>query len=228
MSKSSHFSGQPLYGKVIKLLDKSKVLDFSRKYGGERYVKRFDCWTHLIVMLYAVIQRFDSLREITTSLLAETHKLGHIGIHFKIGRSTLADANKRRSEAIFEAIYRDLYATYRTPLSSDSRSRKTPKWMQRLQIIDSTTITLFSNLIFKGGRPPPEDRQEEGRNQSAYCHTCQRRSTIGYQVHLCGYKRFIHAQTIGSLQGGYHGYGSCLYRLWKVSAAYRTWRYLCH
>ena len=28
--------------------------------------------------------------------------------------------------------------------------RKTPKWMKRLQIIDSTTITLFSNLIFKG------------------------------------------------------------------------------
>ena len=71
MSKSSHFSGQPLYGKVIKLLDKSKVLDFSRKYGGERYVKRFDYWTHLIVILYAVIQHFDSLREITTSPLAE-------------------------------------------------------------------------------------------------------------------------------------------------------------
>ena len=163
MSKSSHFSGQPLYGKVIKLLDKSKVLDFSRKYGGERYVKRFDCWTHLIVMLYAVIQRFDSLREITTSLLAETHKLGYIGIHFKIGRSTLADADKRRSEAIFEAIYRDLYATYRTPLSSDSRSRKIPKWMQRLQIIDSTTITLFSNLIFKGvGRHPKTGKKKGG------------------------------------------------------------------
>ena len=26
MSKSSHFSGQPFYGQVIKLLDKSKVL----------------------------------------------------------------------------------------------------------------------------------------------------------------------------------------------------------
>ena len=122
MSKSSHFSGQPLYGQVIKLLDKSKVLDFSRKYGGERYVKRFDCWTHLIVMLYAVIQRFDSLREITTSLLAETHKLGHIGIHFKIGRSTLADANKRRSEAIFEAIYRDLYYYCIGVLSDSNRN----------------------------------------------------------------------------------------------------------
>ncbi len=33
MPKSSHFSGQPLYGQVIKLLDKSKILQFSREYG---------------------------------------------------------------------------------------------------------------------------------------------------------------------------------------------------
>lgn len=114
-------------------------------------------------MLYAVIMRFDSLREITASLLAETHKLAHLGISFKIGRSTLADANKRRSEIIFEAIYRDLYAKYRCVLSSDSRSRKTPKWMKRLQIIDSTTITLFSNLLFKGaGRHPKTGKKKGG------------------------------------------------------------------
>lgn len=64
MRKYSHFSGQPLYGQVIKLLDKSKILQFSRKNGGERYIKHFNCWIHLVVMLYAVIMRFDSLREI--------------------------------------------------------------------------------------------------------------------------------------------------------------------
>ena len=77
MPKSTHFSGQPLYGQVIKLLDKSKILDFSRKNGGERYTKRFDCWIHLVAMLYAVMMRFDSLREITAGLLAETHRLSH-------------------------------------------------------------------------------------------------------------------------------------------------------
>ena len=163
MRKNSHFSGQPLYGQVIKLLDKSKILEISREKGGERYIKRFSGYHHLIVMLYAVILRFDSLREITTSLLAETRKLSHLGITFKIGRSTLADANKRRSEAIFEAIYRELYATYRPILSSDSRSGKTPKWMKRLQIIDSTTISLFSNMLFKGvGRHPKTGKKKGG------------------------------------------------------------------
>ena len=161
MGKSTHFIGQPMYGQVIKLLDRSKILRISSKNGGERYTKRFNCWVHLVVMLYAVIMRFDSLREITASLLAETHKLSHLGITFKIGRSTLADANRRRPESIFEAIYRDLYATYRHSLSPDSR--RTPKWMKRLQIIDSTTITLFSNLLFKGaGRHPKTGKKKGG------------------------------------------------------------------
>lgn len=163
MGKSTHFIGQPLYSQVINLLDKAKILHISREQGGEHYTKHFSVWIHLIVMLYAVIKRFDSLREITTFLLIDTNKLAHIGITFKIGRSTLADANKRRSETIFEAIYRDLYARYKGELISDSRSGKHHKWMDRLQIIDSTTITLFSNLIFKGvGRHPKTGKKKGG------------------------------------------------------------------
>ena len=162
MGKSTHFIGQPLYSQVINLLDKRKVFQISQLLGGERYVKRFNVWVHLVVMLYAVIKRFDSLREITTSLLADTHKLAHLGINFKIGRSTLADANARRSEKIFEAIYRQLYATYHTYLSSDSRRKSTPKWMDKLKIIDSTTISLFSNLIFKGVVRHPKTGKKKG------------------------------------------------------------------
>ena len=163
MGKSIHFSGQPLYSQVIKLLDKSKILQISRKYGGEHYVKRFDGWTHLIVMLYAVIMRFDSLREIMASIQAEARKLCHLGITTMPSRSTLSDANKRRPEIIFESIYRDLYTTYRNILSSDSRQNRDTAWMKRLQIIDSTTITLFSNLLFKGvGRHPKTGKKKGG------------------------------------------------------------------
>ena len=37
MGKSNHFSGQPLYSQVIKLLNKAKILHFSNERGGERY-----------------------------------------------------------------------------------------------------------------------------------------------------------------------------------------------
>ena len=129
MNKGTHFIGQPLYCQLINLLDKSKILVFSRNEGGERYVKHFNGWQHLVVMLYAVIKRFDSLREISFSMLPEARKLAHLGISMMPRRSTLSDANARRPECVFEKIYRDLYASYRDELSSDSRKHQTPQWL---------------------------------------------------------------------------------------------------
>ena len=96
MSKDTIFIGQPLLSQMASFLDKREVMRMSRSYGGERYIKRFDGWQHLMVMLYAVIMRFDSLREITASLLAEANKLAHVGIMNMPRRSTLSDANARR------------------------------------------------------------------------------------------------------------------------------------
>ena len=104
---------------------------------------------HLLTMLYVVIQRFESLREIETSITAEVRKLHHVGIDIVPKRSTLSDANARRSEKFFEQVYRDLYAANKDILSSDSRRNGTEKWIKQLRIIDSTTIMLFSNAIFK-------------------------------------------------------------------------------
>ena len=163
MNKGTHFSGQPMYGQLIDLLDKDEILKFSRAHHGERYVKHFDAFQHLTVMLYAVIRRFDSLREISDSMFPESRKLAHLGISTMPRRSTLSDANARRSEKVFEDTYRSLYARYKDLLSSDSRKRQVPSWLKRLQIIDSTTITLFSNLLFKGvGRHPKSGKKKGG------------------------------------------------------------------
>ena len=112
----------------------------SCKHGGEKYVKSFDGYTHLLTMLYAVIQRFDSLREIETSMTAEVRKLHHVGIDTVPKRSTLSDANTRRSEKFFEEVYRDLYDANKDILSSDSRRGGTEEWIKRVRIIDSTTV----------------------------------------------------------------------------------------
>ncbi len=171
MGKSSNFFGQPIYGQLIKSLDREKIVEMSRKHGGEKYVKSFDGYTHLLTMLYAVIQRFDSLREIETSMTAEVRKLHHVGIDTVPKRSTLSDANARRSEKFFEEVYRDLYDANRDILSSDSRRNGSEEWIKRLRIIDSTTVSLFSNAIFKGvGRHPKTGRKKGGVKVHAVIH----------------------------------------------------------
>ena len=171
MSKSSNFFGQTIYGQLIKSLNRDKIVEISRKYGGEKYVKSFDGYTHLLTMLYAVIQRFDSLREIETSMTAEVRKLHHVGINSVPRRSTLSDANARRSEKFFEEVYRDLYAANKDILSSDSRRNGTEEWIKQLRIIDSTTISLFSNAIFKGvGRHPKTGKKKGGIKVHSVIH----------------------------------------------------------
>ena len=171
MPKSSNFFGQPIYGQLIKSLDRDKIVEISRKHGGEKYVKSFDGYTHLLTMLYAVIQRFDSLREIETSMTAEVRKLHHVGIDTVPKRSTLSDANARRSEKFFEEVYRGLYVANKDILSSDSRRNGTEEWIRRLRIIDSTTITLFSNAIFKGvGRHPKTGKKKGGIKVHSVIH----------------------------------------------------------
>jgi hypothetical protein len=152
-----------MYGLLINMIDKQKVMDFSKNVGGEKYIKSFDAWQHLLIMLFAVIKRLDSLREITAATYPEIRKFNHLGMTSLPRRSTLSDANARRPDIVFEAVYRDLYKTYKDELSADSRKRQVPKWLNRLQIMDSTTISLFSNLIFKGvGRHPKTGKKKGG------------------------------------------------------------------
>lgn len=169
MGKGTHFLGQPILNQLLNYFNKQNILQISRETGGERYVKTFAAWCHLSVMLYAVIMRFDSLREITSATMMEWRKLAHLGINDLPRRSTLSDANARRPHEIFGKIYQGLYLRYKDRLSSDSPSGKAPRWMKKLQIIDSTTISLFSNLVFKGvGRNPKAGKKKGGIK----VHTC--------------------------------------------------------
>lgn len=171
MGKSTHFFGQPVYGQLIKSLDRDKIIEISRKHSGEKYVKSFDGFTHLLTMLFAVIMRFDSLREIEAAMTAEVRKLNHLGIKTVPKRSTLSDANARRSEKFFEEVYRSLYNSNKSKLTSDSRRNGSEEWIKRLRIIDSTTISLFSNVIFKGvGRQPKTGKKKGGIKVHSVIH----------------------------------------------------------
>ena len=162
MSKSTHFSGQPVYSQVIKLLDRSKILQISRDTGGERYIKRLDGYTHLIVMLFGVLKHFDSLRELEIGMKAEVNKLCHLGIDYVVRRSTLAEANKRRSQEFFAQVYADLLDRY-APFLADSRSKgEEMEWEKLLYMMDSTTISLFDNILKGVGRHPKSGKKKGG------------------------------------------------------------------
>ena len=113
MGKDSHFTGQPVYSQVLKLLDREKIMQISRKTAGsEAYVKRLDGYQHLVIMLFGILKHFDSLRELEIGMKAEAHKLQHLGLDYLIRRSTLAEANIRRPQEFFAGVYAYLLEKY--------------------------------------------------------------------------------------------------------------------
>lgn len=76
--------------------------------------------------LFAVLMRFDTLRETVIGMMAEANKLQHLGVDYRVKRSTLSDANNRRSSQFFRDIYKHLYNQYRHVLS-DSRLSEVQK-----------------------------------------------------------------------------------------------------
>ena len=158
MGKDTHFIGQPVYVQLLNLVDREKIKKLSSKGGYDRYVKKLDGYTHFVAFLFAVLMRFDTLRETVIGMMAEANKLQHLGVDYLVKRSTLSDANNRRSSQFFRDIYKHLYNRYRYILS-DSRLSEVQK---HLYIIDSTTITLFSTILKGAGRNPKHGKKKGG------------------------------------------------------------------
>ena len=110
-------------------------------------------------MIYATLSGVSSLRELSTVMLACEGRISHLNLKHFPKRSTLSDANKKRTSEVFGAIYSLLYKRYASFLS-DSSSLQPP--VKNLKIVDSTTITLFSDILKGVGRNPINGKKKGG------------------------------------------------------------------
>lgn len=159
MGKSSNFSGQPIFNQLIKFIDKGEVREIARRHNAERYVKKFTTYNHLIVMLFVAFEGYHSIRETLVGLLANAHRLAHLGLNYVVRRSTLSEANKRRVSDVFADIYMSVYQRHGDSLT-DSRLKDAD--MKRLYIMDSTTISLFKDILKGVGRNPKTGKKKGG------------------------------------------------------------------
>jgi len=95
MSKSTFFTGQPIFSQLLNLVDRSTVKALARAGKHDRYYKQFDTYAHLVTMLYCTLNKCTSSREVVSGMKACTTRLRHAGIVHAPGKSTLCDANKK-------------------------------------------------------------------------------------------------------------------------------------
>ncbi|MCX6147032.1 MAG: DUF4372 domain-containing protein, partial [Candidatus Kapabacteria bacterium] len=159
MHKYNKFSGKPILSQIINLLNRVKINRTAEKNQSDKYYKKFKTIDHLITMMSVALSGCSSLREVTGMLLACEGRINHLGLHYFPKRSTISDANSKRSSIVFGEIYNDLFKEYRKFLSDSINQRAEIK---NLYIADSTTISLFCDVLKGVGRNPINGKKKGG------------------------------------------------------------------
>jgi len=160
MDKNNISFGTSVFGQLISYMPKDKIMRGIKNHNSDRYTKRFTTWDHLIVMLFSALSGSTSLRELESGIAGFRTKLLHLGMKSLPRRSTLSDANAQRSSEVFEFIFKAVY-NHLKPFLPDSYP-KNQEWMKRLFLVDSTTITLFKEIMKSAGRTPANGKRKGG------------------------------------------------------------------
>ena len=164
MAKNTNLSGQPIICQLLSFIPNDLVKDCVDQHQSDRYYKTMTTYRQLVFLLYGVISKCHSLRNLCKGLLFLENKLCYLGIDKLPAPSTLSDANISRNSEVFGSLYHNLYQHYK-PYLSDSYIKMfiggevDPT---QVEIFDSSTVGLFVD-IFKGvGRNPLNGKKKGG------------------------------------------------------------------
>jgi hypothetical protein len=159
MDKSTHFFGTSVFGQLISLIDTKFINSSAKTCNSDRYVKKFTTKDHLISMLFCSFAKCSSLREVSGAMLGLAGKTNHFQLQHIPKKSTLGDANQRRDAEVFGKIYHKLLVKY-GHVFSDSRIKDVIH--KQIEIFDSTTISLFKDILQCVGRNPQNGKKKGG------------------------------------------------------------------
>lgn len=156
MKQSKHIflSGHPIIAQLLSLIPMGIFNEVVEQENADRYYKKLKSIDHFICMFYAVLTRNSSLREVCKNISLIAQKLIPFGIRQLPAKSTLSDANRKRDSSVFSLLYSKLFEYYKTSLSSNWLDIGGEVDPGLVEVFDSTTVTLFKDILKGAGRNP--------------------------------------------------------------------------
>ncbi len=166
MAKGNPFScTNPVLGQLLSFIPNEIFKKCVSESESDKWYKKLKTWNHFVFMFYAILTGGSSLREVVKNFTLMGNKLQHLGLLSIPKRSSVSDANAKRNSKVYGLLYFNLYLYYQSYLSDSYVSSQikindeiSP---QNVEIFDSTTITLFTD-IFKGCGRMPKNGQRKG------------------------------------------------------------------
>ena len=156
--------GQLIFRQIVDLIPKDKFIDLVYKLQADRYYKTFFAWDQLITLLYGIYSRCDSMGEVCDSMRALGGKLNHLGMDIAPAKSTVGDALRERTNELYRLFFFVLLEHFAPDLSVSRKNkyRKTAISIKNLFAFDSTTISLFSDILKGVSRNTEGDGKKKG------------------------------------------------------------------
>ena len=121
------------FHELLKGLPRATFNQLVNQRKADKYSKGFGHWDHLVAMLYAQFSEAPGLRPLETGFNAHVSHHYHLGTQ-PIKRTTLSDANAKRSDAVFHAT-----AAW---LMGQLSGRQRKESAELMYLLDSTSLTL--------------------------------------------------------------------------------------
>ncbi len=94
--------GRYIFSQVCEFLPKRVFDRLVDKFEGNKYVKSFTCWNHLLVLIFGQLSNRDGLRDLIVTLAPFRSAFHHLGFGKSVTRSNLSKANEIREVRIFQ------------------------------------------------------------------------------------------------------------------------------
>ncbi len=122
-----------VFVELLKPIDRRAFGQIVARHDGDAYDKSFKGWDHFVALIFAQLSSETSLHGLETAFNANSSAHYHLGTR-RLARSTLAEANARRSVGVFAELFARLSGEL------DRRTRR--DGAEVLRLIDSTPIPL--------------------------------------------------------------------------------------
>jgi hypothetical protein len=131
-----------IFHQLLYLVDRHDFRKIERNgFQPRRSYRSLNRWSQFVVMMFAQITRRSSLRDIVHQFQFHGARLYHLGIK-AVKRTTLADANSKRSAEFFKAVFEHQYVK-----CAAHAPRKRFRFKNKLYSFDATTVDLCLSLF---------------------------------------------------------------------------------
>lgn len=94
--------GLYVFTQLIDFLPRKYFKWLVKKYDGNKYVKSFTCWNHMLVLLFGQLSNREGLRDLIVTIAPFKSAFHHLGFGKNVSRSNLSMANETRDVSIFQ------------------------------------------------------------------------------------------------------------------------------